>query len=151
MVTRKIYNGLIKELKDNEIMVFGSNPEGRHGAGVAKLAHKKYGAKWGKGRGLEGKTYGLVTTNLTELYFEEGKGIMYYGVGAKSLTPKQITENIKEFYDFAEKNKFLEFLVAYTDNGYNLNGYTSRELAKMFSSYDIPSNVVFHDGFSKLL
>lgn len=44
---------LITSLKDNEIFVFGSNPEGRHGAVSAKVAIK-FGAKYGKGRGIQG-------------------------------------------------------------------------------------------------
>ena len=34
----KFYIGNIESLAENEIFVFGSNPEGRHGAGTAKIA-----------------------------------------------------------------------------------------------------------------
>ena len=33
----------------------------------------------------------------------------------------------------------------------NLNGYTNQELADMFSSFSIPSNVIFEKEFSTLL
>ena len=51
-------------LKDNEIFVFGSNPEGRHGAGTAKIAKEKFGAVYGVGRGLTGQCWALPTKNL---------------------------------------------------------------------------------------
>lgn len=47
------YTGFIKTLRPNEIFVFGSNPEGRHGAGAAKHAAKYFGAKYGQGRGCK--------------------------------------------------------------------------------------------------
>lgn len=50
----------IKELKENQIFVFGSNPSGYHGAGAAKDA-KAFGAVTHIGRGLQGQTYALVT------------------------------------------------------------------------------------------
>ena len=37
----------ITELKENEIFVFGSNLEGMHGGGAARLAYDKFGAIWG--------------------------------------------------------------------------------------------------------
>lgn len=49
------YDGYINDLKENEVFVFGSNPEGRHGAGTAKIAREKFGAEYGVGRGLTGK------------------------------------------------------------------------------------------------
>ena len=55
----------ITQLEPNYVFVFGSNPEGRHGAGAAKAA-LKFGAKYGIGRGLQGQTYALVTKNLKE-------------------------------------------------------------------------------------
>lgn len=51
---RKTYKGLITELKPNQIFVFGSNIEGRHGAGAALFAMRKCGAEYGKSWGLQG-------------------------------------------------------------------------------------------------
>ena len=48
----KVYDGNI-EPDDNTIFVFGSNPEGRHGAGSALVAVKYFGAKYGQGEGLQ--------------------------------------------------------------------------------------------------
>lgn len=43
------------------IFVFGSNLAGRHGAGAAATAMKRYGAIYGQGIGFQGKSYGLPT------------------------------------------------------------------------------------------
>lgn len=147
----KTYKGLIGFLEPNQILVFGSNPEGRHGAGVAKLALDKFGAKWGIGRGLYGQSYGLITKNLKPFFYEKETGIEYEKAGFRSVSTKQIVENIKELYEFAVTNPELEFHVAYTDSGKNLNGYTAKEMASMFATYKIPDNMVFHEGFGKLI
>jgi hypothetical protein len=39
----------ITELGENEVFVFGSNLLGIHGAGAARTAYEKFGAKWGRG------------------------------------------------------------------------------------------------------
>ena len=59
----KYYNGNI-EPNENTIFVFGSNPEGRHGAGSAKVAKEKFGAVYGIGEGLQGHSYALPTKDL---------------------------------------------------------------------------------------
>ena len=47
----------ISTLGENEIFVFGSNIQGAHGGGAAWFAHKAFGAEWGVGEGLTGRTY----------------------------------------------------------------------------------------------
>ena len=44
----KFYEGNIVP-EDGTIFVFGSNPEGRHGAGSAAVARKFFGAIYGQG------------------------------------------------------------------------------------------------------
>jgi len=142
----------LNNLKPNQIFVFGSNPEGRHGAGAAKTANDKFGAKYGNGRGLQGKSYALVTKNLKAGFIEKETGIKYEKAGERSVSKDQIINNIKELYDTAIQNADKEYLVAYSVDGKkNLNGYTDQEMANMFSSFSIPSNMVFEKEFSKLL
>ena len=43
----------ITELKPNEIFVFGSNLQGYHGGGAARLAMNQWGAVWGQGTGTD--------------------------------------------------------------------------------------------------
>lgn len=148
---RKTYKGLITELKENQIFVFGSNPEGRHGKGAAKIA-LNYGAKYGQGRGLQGNAYGLVTKNLRPGYYEKETGIKYNRYGPKSLSITQIIKNMKDLYELAITKKETEFMVVYTSSGRNLNGYTASDMANMFrDAGPIPDNIVFEEIFSKLV
>ena len=119
----------------NTIFVFGSNPEGRHGAGAAKIAKDKFGAVYGQGEGLQGNAYALPTKDLR---VKENKGF-------KSISPEQITENIKKLYEVARQNPNKQFKIAYrnTDKT-SLNGYTGYEMIEMFNNAgEIPSNIIF--------
>lgn len=51
-------------LPPNSIFVFGSNTQGRHGAGSAKTAMEKFGAINLQAHGFQGASYGIITTNL---------------------------------------------------------------------------------------
>ena len=141
------YSGYINELKDNEIFVFGSNPEGRHGAGTAKIAKEKFGAVYGVGRGLTGQCWALPTKNLKPNFYEKASGITYEKDGFKSISKEQIISNIKDLYDYAEKNQDKRFYIAYTYEGFNLNGYTGDEMFEMFNYHNIPTNIIFNDTF----
>lgn len=46
----------ITTLGPNDIFVFGSNLAGAHAGGAARIAHKRFGAIWGRGEGLQGNT-----------------------------------------------------------------------------------------------
>ena len=141
------YYGQIVSLSPNEIFVFGSNPEGRHGKGSAKIAKEKFGAQYGVGRGLTGRCYALPTKNLTANYFEKSTGITYSQYGEKSISKEQIKDNIKDLYEFAEENWNVRFYIAYNYTDTNLNGYTGDEMFEMFSSHKIPNNIIFHESF----
>ncbi len=54
-------NDNITHLEPNEIFVFGSNLQGYHGAGAARMALDKFGAVWGQGVGLQGQSYAIPT------------------------------------------------------------------------------------------
>lgn len=119
----------------NTIFVFGSNPEGRHGAGNARVAKDKFGAVQGVGEGLTGNAYALPTKDLRVT--ENG--------GRKSISPEQITENIKKMYEVARQNPDKVFKVAFrnTDTA-TLNGYTGYEMIDMFNKAgEAPENVQF--------
>lgn len=128
------YEGDI-EPSNNTIFVFGSNPEGRHEAGAAKIAKDKFGAKRGVGEGLTGNAYALPTKDLR---IKENNSL-------KSISPEQIIENIKKLYETARQNPDKQFKVAYrnTDKA-SLNGYTGLEMMDMFLiAGPIPVNMVF--------
>jgi len=119
----------------NTVFVFGSNPEGRHGAGAAKIAKNQFGAKYGQGEGLQGNAYALPTKDLR---VKENRGF-------KSISPEKITESIKSLYDVAKQNPNKEFKVAYRNTTQtSLNGYTGLEMIEMFNAAgNIPSNIIF--------
>ena len=157
MENREYWSGdKIYSVKENEVFVFGSNPQGRHGAGAALLA-TKLGAPYGKGRGLISEyTYALVTKNLKSNYREPSTGIVYTTEGYKSVSPSQIRANIDELYEVArqpehkDKKFLITYQISYWPNGSpkkSLNGYEAHEFLEMFVRDDIPSNIVFHDSY----
>ena len=60
----KVYKGTILKLKPNQIFVFGSNTQGRHGKGAALCAKERFGAIYGQAYGLQGQSYAIVTKEL---------------------------------------------------------------------------------------
>lgn len=132
---RNFWHKPFPKLEKNEILVFGSNTQGRHGLGSALLAREKYDAIYGQAEGLQGQSYAIVTKDLTKKIHP-------------SRTQTQIVEQIKKLYGFATKNKNLNFYVIYTADAANLNGYSPKEMAKMFICVDeIPKNIIFEYNF----
>lgn len=148
----------IEKLAENEIFVYGANPEGINGAGAAKAAMSlSKGAKNGIGRGFNGSNaYALVTKSLNAGFLEKSTGILYDKEGYCSVSPEQIRANIDELYEIAKspEHKDKKFLISYQyetwPNGTpkkSLNGYTSQEMFDMFTHTEIPSNIVFHESY----
>ena len=128
----------------NTIFVFGSNPEGRHGAGAAKVARESFGAVYGQGEGLQGNSYALPTKDLR----------VTANNGLRSISREQIIENIKKLYDVARSMPEKTFKVAYTNGAteVTLNGYSGQEMVEMFlSAGEIPSNVQFSENWKPML
>ena len=150
------YKGLvdIKNLKDNEDTVFGSNQDGYHGGGTAGIlyaddsrAYKKQEVKGkglrvevGKARGFQtgtkGSSYALQTVTDWKLSMNDPK---------RQVPKDEIIAQIKEMYDYYNNNPDRKAYVLYTTEGKNLNGYTHKEMADMFlSAGSIPSNVIMN-------
>ena len=51
----------ITHLEPDDIFVFGSNLEGIHMGGAARVAYNKFGAVWGQGVGIQGQSYAIPT------------------------------------------------------------------------------------------
>lgn len=156
MIKGRFWSGtFITELKDNEIFVYGANPEFRNGAGGAKAARKFGAPAYGAGRGIVGQTFGIITKNLKAGYVEEETGIVYEKSGFRSVSPEMISKNIDELYNVALDNPDKNFLITYKadkdNNGRlkkSLNGYDALEIWKMFSEGKvIPENIIFHDSY----
>lgn len=117
--------------KENLIFVFGSNLAGRHGAGAAKFAKNNYGAIYGQGIGLQGKSYAIPTKDKN----------------LKSLPLIEIEKYVKNFLEFSRKNPQLQFNV--TDIGTGLAGYTYEQIGPFFKNH--PSNVTLTHNFSQFI
>ncbi len=122
----------ITSLKPNEIFVFGSNTEGRHGRGAALTAKQKFGAIQGQAEGLQGQSYAIVTKDLSK--------------GERSISLDDISKGISKLIDFANNNPDKKFYV--TKLGSSLAGYSVEEIKELFYNYealnfeDIPSNII---------
>ncbi len=139
----KTYKGKIinNSLPENAIYVFGSNTQGRHGKGSALTAKLYFGAIYGQPRGIQGRSYAIVTKNLQRLTHP-------------SIPEGIIIEQIKDFYIYATLHSNNEFYIAYTGHGKNLSGYTNQEMAEFFNMWGIngiPSNIIFEEDFAKLM
>lgn len=137
-IQRKTYSGMIQNLAPNQVFVFGSNTQGKHGKGAALTAKNKFGAIYGQAEGPQGQSYAIITKDLTKNTHP-------------SRTPEQIKEQIHNLYEYAIENPDKEFLVAYSGKGTNLNAYSNQEMADMFSSEPIPNNIVFEQEFNELI
>jgi hypothetical protein len=120
----------ITSLEPNQIFVFGSNLEGRHGKGAAKDA-MKWGAKYRKGEGPSGQTYALPTK----------------GYDMEILALEDIGIYVKQFLIYAAQHPDLQFLV--TRIGCGLANYKDSDIAPFFKDHS--SNVVLPKQFSDLL
>lgn len=110
----------ISHLNDNEIFVFGSNLQGSHGGGAARLALDRFGAEWGKGVGLQGQSYAIPT--------------MQGGVDT-------IRPYVDEFIRFAREHLHLTFLV--TRIGCGIAGFRDEDIAPLFASaVDVPNIIL---------
>ena len=134
----KTYTGKIYKLNPNQIFVFGSNTQGRHGAGAAKIAVEKFGAIYGVASGRQNQSYAIITKDLTKYKHP-------------SISKERILEQIKILYEYAKEYCYNEYYVVYSGEGENLNGYTPLEMSEMFNSFEIPDNMVFEDKFYKLM
>ena len=109
MEGKRISPRWIDSLEENEIFVFGSNLQGMHGGGAARVAHEKFGAVWGEGIGLQGQSYAIPT--------------MHGGVDA-------IAPYVNDFIAFAKEHPELKFLV--TEIGCGIAGFRISEMAPLF-------------------
>ena len=109
------------------IFVFGSNLAGRHGAGAAKFAVQHHGAIYGKGWGLQGKSFAIPTKDAN----------------IKTLPLLSIKTYVDMFKDYAQENPELTFQL--TPIGCGLAGYTYEDIGPMFKNS--PSNVVIPKEF----
>jgi hypothetical protein len=117
----------IRTLKENEIFVFGSNIGGFHGGGAAAFAMRNFGAAWGQGEGIQGRSYAIPTMEGIE----------------------QIKESVGRFTDYASEHPELRFLV--TRIGCGVAGHTFQEIAPLFKDCIGLENVALPSEFWDVL
>lgn len=107
----------VEQLSNCEIFVFGSNLEGMHMGGAAKIAHEKFGAEWGVGDGPTGKCYAIPT--------------MHGGL-------EEIRPYAKKFIEYAKAHPTNRFLL--TRVGCGIAGFKDSDMAQLFEdALDVPN------------
>ena len=124
MYDREYTSERISELRENEIFVFGSNLAGAHGGGAAWLAYRRFGAVWGEGVGLHGRTYAILT--------------MQGGVDT-------VKPYVDDFILFSKEHKELTFLV--TRIGCGIAGFRNEEIAPLFKDAICVENIILPKEF----
>jgi hypothetical protein len=118
----------VEELREGQIFVFGSNAYGHHDGGAARVAVERFGAVYGQGLGLQGRSYAIPTMNLP--------------LGA-------IEQYVDEFIDFADMHPEMTFLV--TRIGCGIAGFSDEDIAPLFArAYSLP-NVFLPKSFWAVL
>ena len=124
MKNERITPQWIKDLKENEIFVFGSNLAGMHGGGAARIARLHFGAVMGKGVGLQGQSYAIPT--------------MQGGVDT-------IRPYVNDFIAFAKAHPDLHFLV--TPIGCGIAGFEPDDIAPLFEDAKDVKNISLPRSF----
>jgi hypothetical protein len=113
------------------VFVFGSNLAGRHGAGSAKEAVSKHGAIYGKGVGLQGKSYGIPTKDAN----------------LKTLPLDMIERYVSDFVEYAWNHPMYTFNIV--PIGCGLAGYTPEQIAPFFEG--CPTNCNLPPEFTQVI
>lgn len=120
----RIASDRISRLEENEIFVFGSNLQGMHSGGAARIAYEQFGAVWGIGVGITGQSYAIPTMQGS----------------IDTIKPY-----IDQFICFAKNNPRMKFLV--TRIGCGIAGFTDKDIAPLFKQALKLDNVYLPKSF----
>jgi hypothetical protein len=123
----------VEYLEPNEIFVFGSNEAGIHGAGAARLAYERFGARLGQGFGLIGQSFALPTKD--------------WSVGTLELDV--IEFYINRFEECVRINQHFKFMI--TRIGCGLAGYDAEDIAPLFKNFIELENVYLPEDFIEII
>lgn len=118
----------IDTLKANEIFVFGSNLQGMHGGGAARVARLRFGAVLGNGVGIQGQSYAIPTM--------QG--------GVETIRPY-----VNDFVAFAQQHPDLHFLV--TPIGCGIAGFEPEDIAPLFLGAKKVKNISLPESFWEVI
>ena len=115
------YSETEQEPTSDEFWVFGSNKAGAHGKGTAKIAVEKYGAAYGQGFGLQGRSWAIPTRDYKR---ENGHPKVW------SLTLDEVKANVARFVQYTQENPDKHWYVA--NVGCGNAGFTPAQMAPLF-------------------
>lgn len=118
----------ITSLGRDDIFVFGSNLEGHHDGGAARVALERFGAIYGQGVGIQGQSYAIPT--------------MFDSVD-------KIKPYVDDFLDLAYEWDQNTFYV--TRIGCGIAGFTDEEIAPLFAAAIDSYNVVLPQSFIDII
>jgi hypothetical protein len=122
----------IKTLKKHEIIVFGSNLNGNHVGGLAKVCKDKFGAQEGAGEGLTGQCYSFPTLDKN----------------MKKVSLKDFEKSIDTFIKVANENTMKIFFV--TKLGCGIAGFNEEEIKELWNKRnDVSANIILPQGWRK--
>ena len=127
-VTRRITPEFIDHLEEGQVFVFGSNLQGHHAGGAARQALEQFGAIYGQGEGLQGRSYAIPTMELSI---------------------PEIKWHVEQFIQFADMHPEMTFLV--TRVGCGIAGFDDSQIAPLFAKAYSLSNVWLPASFWKIL
>lgn len=115
---------IVKYLKEHEIFVFGSKPDGQHTEGTAGYAALCFGAIQGQAEGPQGQSYAIPDKGVTE---------------------EQLYVSICRFIEYAAEHPELTFYV--TAIGCDTGGFSVYNIAPMFRKAVKLNNVKLPEEF----
>lgn len=113
------------------ILVFGSNEAGIHGAGAAKTAYEKHGARWGFSYGHMGDSFAIPTKDDN----------------IQTMPLNRIENYVKGFLAYAKGHPKLTFKV--TRIGCGLAGLKDEDIAPMFIGGQ--TNILYDEDWKDFL
>ena len=118
----------ITSLAPDEVFVFGSNLQGHHAGGAARVAYQKFGAVMGQGVGMQGQSYAIPT--------------MHGGI-------RDIKPYVDDFIELAREWDQITFYV--TRIGCGIAGFKDEDIAPLFDeAYDL-YNVRLPESFARII
>ncbi len=112
----------VTSLLPNEILVFGSNLNGNHAGGLARVCAKQFGAEEGIGEGVTGQSYAFPT-------LDEAMG---------QVSLEALQASVQRLIDFANQNRQKTILL--TKVGCGIARFVEEEIKKLF--LENPANIV---------
>ncbi len=120
----------ITELKPNEVFVFGSNMNGNHAGGAARVAVEKFGAIMGQAEGLQGQSYAIPTLDKD----------------MQKVDLDTLQKSLFRFCQFANDNPAKTFYLGKIEC-LGIAGFTLDEILSVINRVDMPDNVIIPEEF----